>query len=339
MRRASVLAAAAIVAACGGNSRSSSPTGPTGPNDNGGAGFPAGVIAFHASPIAPNTILWITPLGGLNPPGHTTPTDHIYFYFANPNIGESPVARRTAFMAPGDGTVTEIFTGTSIPDVKVFVRVNSTTSYYIDHLIPENAITRGMTLTAGQRLGTTGSSYGVDLGVVNSTLTLGFVNPSRYAQGDSLHADAPLKYYEEPLRATLYDKVQRLGSERDGKIDFDVAARLSGNWFVQGGTASLAFVYDTYDPSQVRISVTSGFILSGVFAIAGGELDPRVVSAADGKVRYTLMRSITGPNPGTGGPVGRMLVQMLDDQRIRVEIFGLTEDSADFTTRSWVFTR
>jgi hypothetical protein len=296
-------------------------------------------LVFKSSPIALSEIRWITPLGNLNPPDHALPTDHIYFYFANPNIGESPVARRTAFMVPGDGTVTEVFTSATIPDVKVFVRVNSTTSYYIDHLIPDAPVTRGMTLTAGQKLGTTGSSYGVDLGVVNSSLTLGFVNPSRYAQGDSLHADAPLKYYEEPLRTTLYDKVQRIGSERDGKIDFDVAGRLSGNWFVQGGTATLAFAYDTYDPSQVRISVTSGFTVSGVFSIAAGEPDPRSVSVADGKVRYTLSRSITGPNPGTGAPMGRMLVQVLDDQRIQVEIFALTESADAFTSRSWVFTR
>ncbi|MEO8679759.1 MAG: hypothetical protein ABI665_11975 [Vicinamibacterales bacterium] len=249
------------------------------------------------------------------------------------------MARRTAFFAPGDGTVTEVFSGTLIPDVKVFVRVNSTMSYYIDHLVPDAPVTRGMTLTAGQKLGTTGSSFGVDLGVVNSNLTLGFVNPSRYAQGDSLHADAPLKYYEEPLRSALYDKVQRIGSERDGKIDFDVAGRLSGNWFVQGGTASLAFVYDTYDPAQVRISVTSGFIVSGVFAIAAGEPDPRNVSVADGRIRYTLSRSITGPNPSGGGPVARMLVQLIDDRRIRVETLSLSDPSEDFTTRAWVFER
>ena len=323
-----------ILVGCGGSNK-----GPTAPTGTASAPTVSGApLVFKASPIALSEIRWITPLGNLNPPDHALPTHHIYFYFANPNIGESPVARRTAFMAPGDGTVSDIFSS-SIPDIKIFVRVNSTMSYYIDHVIPDVPITRGMTLTAGQRLGSTGSSFGVDLGVVNNNLTLAFVNPSRYAQGDSLHADAPLKYYEEPLRTTLYDKVQRLGSERDGKIDFDVPGRLSGNWFVQGGSASLSFVYDTYDPSQVRISVTSGFTVSGVFSIAAGELDPRSVSPADGKVRYALSRSITGPNPASGGPVARMLVQMLDGQRIQVETFGLAEGADAFTSRSWIFTR
>ena len=43
---------------------------------------------------------------------------------------------------------------------------------HIDHLIPSVALARGMTLTAGQVLGTTGSAYGIDLGVINDTLTL-----------------------------------------------------------------------------------------------------------------------------------------------------------------------
>jgi hypothetical protein len=47
-----------------------------------------------------------------------------------------------------------------------------------------------VTVTAGQRLGMTGtSSFGIDLDVVNDDRTLSFVNPSKHSS-ESLHADA-----------------------------------------------------------------------------------------------------------------------------------------------------
>jgi len=326
---------ALLAAACSGAPGPSAPTA----TPSTGVTVGSAPLVFSVSPIDVAEIRWITPLGNLNPPAHALPTDHIYFYFAHPDRGEQPAARRTPFLAPGNGTVLDTFTSASIPDVKVFIRVNPTMTYYVDHLIPDAPLARGTPVTAGQRLGTTGTAFAIDLGVVNNGLTLGFVNPSRYAQGDSLHADAPLKYFEEPLRSTLYAAVQRLGDDKDGKIDFDVAGRLSGNWFAQSGPATLAFAYDTYDPSRVRISVTSGFILSGVFAIADGEPDPREVAVSAGKVRYTLSRAITGPTPSGGGPLGRMLVQLLDDQRIRAEIFRMTDNADDFTSAARVFVR
>jgi hypothetical protein len=336
-RVAPIAAALAALTAsmCGGGST----TAPSGP---GGTTTPTtistGPLVFRASPIDQSAIRWITPLGNLNPPDHALPTDHIYFYFADPNAGESPVARRTSFFAPADGTVEDVFGGATSSEQKVSIRATTTVRYYVDHLIPEIPIARGTKITAGQRLGTTGSVFAIDLGVVNDALTLSFVNPSRYADSESLHADAPLKYYEEPLRGQLYARVQCIGADRDGTIDFDLAGRLSGNWFVQGGTAPLAFVYDTYDPTQVRISAANGLSQVGVFAIAPGDPMPRDVSVASGKVRYTITRSQTGP-PFIGAPAGRLLVQMLDDQRIQAEMFPVGAGADDFTGASRLFVR
>ena len=182
----------------------------------------------------------------------------------------------------------------------------------------------------------------VDLGVMNDAVMLtGLINPSRYPS-ETLKCDAPLKYYEEPLRSQLYAKVQRISGDRDGKIDFDVPGRLSGNWFGQGDNIPLAFAYDTYDPAQVRIALTGiaqgGFVITGVFSIAAGDPFPRDVSVASGKVRYTLAHSRTGlplPDP----PTTRLLVQMLDDQRIRVEGFVYPSAADDFTSAAKTFVR
>lgn len=315
------------------------PASPDPTNTTFPANSPHGTLVFTASPIGLDRIRWIHPLGNLNPPGHAIPTDHIYFYFADPEARESPDARRSEFFAPGSGTVTTVLGGVGV-ESKVFIRQTSTFVYYIDHLILSAPLTRGSVVTAGQLLGTTGSAYGIDLGVINDAVNLNFIVPSHYIP-DTLHADAPLKYFEEPLRSQLYARVERLGSEKDGRIDFDVPGRLSGNWFIGGVQAVLSFAYDTYDPSQVRISTARGNP-QGVFSIAAGDPLPREVSPSSGIVRYTLKRAITGRPRFTfadSGVIGYMLVQMTDDMRIRMEMFPAGTPPTEFTSGVGVYTR
>lgn len=331
---AAAMAAAAISAtvACGdGGSRSSGPTTPS-PTQS----FPTGTLSLTVSPIDQSAIRWITPLGNLNPPGHTLPTDHIYFYFADPDARESFVARRTAFFAPGPGTVTWVLGGAIGQETKIIVRQTATHSYYLDHLIPSITLTAGMTLTAGQTLGTTGSAYAIDLGVLDDTRTVGFLNPARYTNSDALHADAPLKYYAEPVRSQLYGRVQRMGPDLDGTTNYDVAGRLSGNWFATVGASPVSFAYDTWDPARVLISLGTGSML-GVFGIAAGDPAPRDVSAATGVVLYTIRRTYNGPTPPTTGTTAWMLVQMTDDTHMRLELF--TSRPVDFTSSARTFSR
>jgi hypothetical protein len=230
-RRAWLVAGAIAVLsiACGG--APASPSSSSGQSSTPDLG--SGPLVFRASPIDPAAIRWITPLGNLNPPGHATPTDHIYFYFADPDRGELPEARRTPFFAPGDGTITNVF-ATEPVDRKLFIRSTNTVSYYVDHLVLDPGIAVGTVLTAGQRIGTTGLAYAIDLGVVNTAVTVpGLLNRTRYID-ETLHADGPLKYFEGALHDQLYAKVQRLGSELDGRIGYDVAGSLSGNWYSEG---------------------------------------------------------------------------------------------------------
>lgn len=327
-----LLVAATLLSACGGGDGDTSPTPATASTDE-------PPLVFSASPIDLASIRWITPLGNLNPPAHPLPTDHIYFYFADPDARETAEARRTAFFAPAAGTVSTVIQHTaSQPDVKVFVRVNQQQTYYIDHLIPDPPLTRGASISAGQRLGTTGSAYGVDLGVVDQRVTVPFVNPTRYAESDTLHATAPLGFYAEPLRGQLYGLVQRLGPEKDGRIAYDVAGRLAGNWFSEFGAIPLSFAYDTYDPGQVRISIPGIVTLPGVHAIAASDPQPKDIGPATGKVRLTLTPARTGL-PVNNSPVGTLLVQMSDDTHLRIETFPLGDPAAEFTGNSRGFIR
>lgn len=335
MRRLVLSAALALATSCG-----SSATAPSTTNTDTslfpGSGFPAGALVLKSSLVDQSAIRWITPLGALNPPSHTLPTDHIYFYFASGSSTVQPPAAQLPVYAPGDGTVTWMLGGPGV-DSKIIVRQTSTFSYYVIHMLLGNNIGVGTVLTAGQQIGVTGQVFAVDLGVINDTLTIGFVNPSRYTDGEMLHTDAPLKYYTEPLRSQLYGKVQRLGAEKDGTIDYDKAGTLAGNWYSQFGNSPMSFAYDTYDPSVPMISTGVG-TYQGVYGISAADPLPRNVTVASGRVLYALYATHSGPDRpiGTGGEFW-MLVQMTDDTHLKAEIF-LTRPT-DFDASAILFAR
>lgn len=300
----------AIASACGGSH------GPTSPAVDPLAGFPSGALSLTVSPVDLSAVRLITPLGNLNPPSHVLPADHIYFYTTDPT--GSVTGARADFRAPGDGTINWMLGTTVGAESKIVVRQTTTFSYYLDHLILTTPLTVGMTVKAGQVLGTTGFALAVDLGVINDAATVPFLVPSRY-ESEMLHTDAPLKYYAEPLRSQLYAKVARLGTERDGNIMNDVAGRLAGNWFGPDGTA-MSFAYDTYDPAEPRIALASG-TMQGVYALDPNDPRPRDVSVASGKVIYTLYNAVTGTIRPDTTPAGTMIVQLIDDAHIRWETF------------------
>ena len=111
LRARAVVFIASLVLACGGTGDDI--TDPTDPGP--------GALVFRAAPIDTARILMIIPLGNINPRGHTLPTDHIYFRVADPNGGQTPEARRTAFFAPGDGIVRDVIPHPPLPDVKVIL--------------------------------------------------------------------------------------------------------------------------------------------------------------------------------------------------------------------------
>ncbi len=339
--RTAALAVACAVCAAGCSHSSSGPTGPTGGGDSTRTGGP---LVFRASPLDEADIRFIVPLGNLNPPGHTFPSDHIYFYNRVP---PAPPGAPAPIYAPGDGTVQ--FVLTSGAESQVGVRTGSFI-YYLDHIVLDPAVRPGVALAAGQRIGETGSTaYGIDLGVINEQKSVFFVNPLRYPS-TTVHGDAPLPYFDEPLRSRLYGRVQRLGSDLDGRFDFDVTGRLAGNWFHESLPVSdsaspsswsrhLSFVFDNYDPSRVRVAIGGTLPLVGAFAVPAGVPDPREVTPTSGRVVYRLLMP-GGPGDAPGPQRGILAVEMLDATTLQVEVLpdGAATDLS-FTTAARRYVR
>jgi hypothetical protein len=323
-----------MLAACGSNNGPSGPSlTPTTNNSNTvGQGVAPGTPLFTESPLSVDLISSIVPIGNLNPPDHTLPTNHSYFFHSSTADAE--------VRSPAGGTIGTVQRG-SVDD-QLYVTVSPGFDYYLAHLRLDASVAQGGKLTAGQRVGVTASAAGaagaMDLGVINSAVTLFFVRPERYIAG-TLHGDSPLKYFSEAVRSSLYAKVARSGGDKDGRIDFDLTGRLAGNWFTPdlqplsatenfgNGPKHLAFVRDVNDPSLVRISIGGSLSMAGAYYVQPGAPDPADVSPASGKVAYQLYFV-----PQAQQPAGIMIVQMTADDRIQVQTFPPgTPLSADFT--------
>lgn len=306
------------LAGCGSNG--SSPTRPTGADWTTAPGGLSGTFSFTRSPIDPSVIEYITPLGNLNPPGHTLPTDHIYFYH---HLNHRSAPQFDVF-APADGVVGTVMRGS---DDQIYVWASSVHMYYIGHVILDGTFSTGQRITAGQRLGMTSPlAFGLDLGLINNDITVPFISPARYS-GNSLHGDAPLKYFTDPLKSQLYALVEGTGVNRDGQINYDRPGRLAGNWFHEslpvsetftpaGWTRHLAFVRDNRDPSKICISVGGIIIDFGVYTIAPNDPDPADVTPDMGPVTFQLTAT------KFGGPTGPLTVTMVSDTRIRLQFAG-----------------
>jgi hypothetical protein len=295
--------------------------------------------SFTYSPIDISKISFLLSLGWIQPVGHTIPTDHVYFWYANTT--SLPV------YAPAPGKVEKILNVpvNGIKEVKTWFRVNEKFSYYLDHIVLDPSIQEGSTIKAGQQVGTTGIGSSIDLGAIDETLTLtGFANPARYA-GQTLHCGKPFTYFTDALKTQLYPLVDREGSDKDGRIDIDVAGRLVGTWFLDGSTLymdgpdgwdkELSFAFDIQHPATVLISIGGTIGLTGKWVYPSGPPAPSQVTVATGKVAYRLYGSLQNFAPN-----GLMIVQMMDDTHIKVEVFpGSIATDAAFDANAKIYAR
>jgi hypothetical protein len=338
----------AMLTSCGGGGGGSS--GGAGSPVTGDMGTGPGVLS--ASPLALSSVISVTPLGKMAPPGHVLPTDHIYISFVDPmGNGQTADCSKRPVYAPGAGTVTFILVTETRGDTKVMVQMTKTFFYYLDHILQTPNIVIGTKVKAGEQIGTTtGFCPSIDLGVYDLDVSPpGFVNPSRY--GDlGAHPAAPLKYFSEPIRTAYYDRVRveaGVPDDKDGRVDYGVRGRLAGDWFhaslatapasvingPDGWIKTIAFARDWYKGAW-RISIGGVIASPGVLSLAAGNPDPATVSTASGIVAFE-----GAPVIGTIGG-GWVLAQMLSDERIKIEFFsGAAARPAGFTGAAQEYVR
>jgi len=225
---------------------------------------------FTISPVSPSSIMGWVPLGALNPPGHTFPTDHQYIYITNFGTSGAPVP----LYAPGNITITgarvvRYSSGSTGEDYGIDFtpcREISATFGHVRSLSPAlltalgafdqqcasyspnpgldvtNCFSRRVNIKvmAGDVIGTTA---GLDLLLFDTRLApLTYANASRWISNssgfDHFHVAPFSDYYAEPARSTIramlgsFDgKTKRTAEPLGGTIATDVAGSAQGTWF------------------------------------------------------------------------------------------------------------
>lgn len=236
------------------------------------------------------TIDSITPLGNLNPPEHTLPTQHMYIHLNTIGV---------ELTSPADMWVTGVTSNENLEegtkDYGLTLALCEDITIYFLHikelspeLLPllEEARCQGggkyehcynnlgpggyVELKAGDFLGKVGNEYqtNFDFGAFDLRHTNEFVNMARYpSRGPNIVC--PLDLYEEGTKEEFYEKVERTKDPICGKVMHDVQGTLKGNWFLDGVSADspeswgndISFADNNFDSPSAMISV--GGVITG----------------------------------------------------------------------------
>lgn len=274
-----------------------------------------GSFKLGASPLALEDIEKIRPMGGLTSV-HITPTDHQYWDSVGSDGKSDDTTNLDRFKvyAPSDGFIVDI---EQHRDYRVVIE-HSCTFYTI--FIHVDKLSDKIMSAAGFKEGEVGNhawpripvkereiigSIGtgkLDFSVVDEGVTLtGFVNQESY-EGEpwKIHTVDTFDYYSEPLKSQLIAKNVRNATPLGGKIDYDIKGRLVGNWFREGTNKykrtqdteywvnHLSIVYDSIEPSQVRISMGNFNGRGDQLGVKGNKPDPAEVEVGE-TVKYELV--------------------------------------------------
>ena len=207
-------------------------------------------------------------------------------------------------------------------------------------------------VNAGDILGWIGPHPAMDFSVTDYTLKLNFLNPSRYPESQLYAADI-YNYFKEPQLSEMNNIAARSAPPFGGKVDYDIKGKIIGNWFLIGTTEfiqwsrQLAIVYDHIESDRIIISDGSpmrdvpGFEGPGApdfWWVKGNAPAPETIGVGNGLLMYTLIH--VGPIDDELKPVqGVMLVEMIDENSMRLEVFkgSIFEDA--FTSEARVYER
>lgn len=313
-------------------------------------------VSMTHMPMNMDDVREVDPIG-LTAGAHVTPIDHLYFYPKEGPRDKYPV------YAMADGAIIEIqVRGVNVssgeqrpPEYRIVMQHSCQTISYFDLVTKldasiiakaPDAATKGFNgrieIKSGQEIGRIGAQS-LDTAIYNMDLTLkGFIHPEMY-KGEpwKIHTDDFFSYFDSSLKTAMLAKNPRTVEPRGGKIDYDLAGKLRGNWFKQGtggysgdeskkvGDGSgrgywsghLAFFYNAFKPSQVNVSI--GEFENGqpeAFAVTGNTPDPADVDSSSGVVKYELIQ--ISQNGTVGGKVrGVILVQVEAGEKLKVELF------------------
>lgn len=236
----------------------------------------------------------------------------------------------------------------------IFIHLHSLAPKLQSALNHQDRAQTSISISSGELIAHSNGNF--DFSVTDQAITLpGFMYPAHYqSESWKVHTVDPFDYFTEPLHTQLTQKSLRQSTPRGGKIDYDISGTLAGNWFITGTTyegssntsspsaayfrGHLSFAYDHIDPQTMTISTGDYQGKSQQFVVMDNGPDPRDVNTHSGRIKYQLANlqyyhSAT-KQPWDGNSFasdivarpgqqfyGTMLIQLIDDNNLRLEIF------------------
>lgn len=212
---------------------------------------------------------------------------------------------------------------------------------------------------AGQLIGRVGGQT-VDFAVWNfEKKPAYFVNTKSYEEDeDRFYLEDMFSNFAEPIKSQLLAKNIRTVEPRTGKVAYDQMGKLVGNWFKEGSggfrgpkneqgkpggrywDGHLAIAYDFIDPSKIKFSIGNFEGKAAQFSVVGNSPDPATIGTLQGLIKYEL-QSTASRNGGNGFFKGTVLLQLIEHDKLKLEIFpNQTSDQVNgFTSNALIYER
>lgn len=348
-------------------------------------------VAFTSSPVPIEQLGQIEPMGKVED-GHVTPTDHMYVGPLNSQAADNT----TDVVMPADGRVImvaamptqyigdkaqqtapedhRIIVSYSCKLFSIFIHVHKLSPKLqaeVGTLAPNTQKNLSLSLKAGEKIGYIGGNP-VDWTMLDTSKKLtGFITPSLYSgEAWKIHTIDPFPLFTGELKQKLIAKSLRSSEPYGGKIDYDQAGKLVGNWFKAGTNGysgksmdryydgHLSIAPDYIDTKTTIVSLGNWEGKAHQFAVKDPSATPDKVSKQTGKVKYQLVkRSYMQPNgqPWTGSglvkgitlnaassqPVGTIMFEVMDGNKLKVESFPnkALGEVTEFTPAAQIFER
>ncbi len=300
--------------------------------------------------VEPSNIREITPLGNVDPPGHTIPTNHVYTHLTLPRESTQTLP----LYLPADVWLAHIsinhgFTQDPEDDTIYFAVCKDVIGYFnhVKKLSPEmqkivdnykcsadnnknNCMIQVLIpLKKGTYLGEVGRLQGnFDFGTIDLRTEHNFVNEERYAER-TLHIQCPFDYYAPELKNKYYSLLQG-DSKSCGKTNYDIPETLQGNWFYgdsreyYGGdwVKHAFFGYDNVKPERAVLSfggviVPENGLRWKFIPVNSGTINRKFEDVKADETIYCY--DANNQDQFNKSPSGRILVKMENDKQIKVE--------------------
>jgi hypothetical protein len=315
----------------------------TAPPDGDDEPIPPPGAHLTVSPIPLDKIARITVFGHNN---KIVPTGKVYVDTCDYGATGRPcLLERLAIRSPGTGVVVSVSPG----DGEISIEGPPGLIVGFQHVTPMAGLSRGDSVAAGDVIGTMFYQHSFDFAMQDNSVTHTFAKPDRHPP-PYFHAANPLDRYPEPLRSQLLDLVYTTGDPL-GRLSYDITGTASGMWFAEGAPGddqvftppwvhTHLYLGRLAERTSLRIVTTGeewGGYRLGMVDEEGPEWER--LTAANGPVQAILWGEAREFEPNLGQPQGSVLVEVLGDDRLRIEWFDTHEPVTAFTGNATTYTR